>query len=409
MLHVRLQAMNSPPSLQTLRLLLLFLAAAGTGAQQSDTNQGDMLHNQSLGLRIGIIIGMLSVMVCLAFLLLMYAKLRCTSSPILLPSAPDPRNAAGEGIRGETGRLSGVDKAVIESLPVFQFSSLKGSRDGLECSVCLSRFVENDDLRLLPRCKHAFHVDCIDRWLDSQSTCPLCRSRVDADDIAFFKFSLSSHRLFHFDASGRLASASTADHAGDSGLELYIEREHAAGDGSSARILAADNKENRPWPAASLHNLKHQIGVSDVVLRSRWSDFNSADLMRLETEMLRMMSSRRFPATASGPEWPEKAAGDGVSSIGQVLQIQNPAGVNFPTEEYSSTDHECSAGDRTALISNRSLSDITAATRYRSAGINRAEEKVRLLSLQIPCRAVDWVAGKQTTFVQSSRVPSENV
>ncbi|KAF7846826.1 hypothetical protein BT93_C1997 [Corymbia citriodora subsp. variegata] len=45
-----------------------------------------------------------------------------------------------------------------------------------ECAVCLSAFEEGEEVRQLPRCKHSFHVSCIDMWLYSHSDCPLCRS-----------------------------------------------------------------------------------------------------------------------------------------------------------------------------------------------------------------------------------------
>lgn len=78
---------------------------------------------------------------------------------------------------------SGIDRTIIESLPVFRFGSLSGQKDGLECAVCLSRFDPSEVLRLLPKCKHAFHIECVDTWLDAHSTCPLCRYRVDPEDI----------------------------------------------------------------------------------------------------------------------------------------------------------------------------------------------------------------------------------
>jgi E3 ubiquitin-protein ligase RNF38/44 len=76
-----------------------------------------------------------------------------------------------------------VGRAVVESLPVIRFCALKGEKEGLECAVCLGRFEPTELLRILPKCRHGFHVECVDTWLDAHSTCPLCRVRVEPEDI----------------------------------------------------------------------------------------------------------------------------------------------------------------------------------------------------------------------------------
>eukprot|EP01018_Ginkgo_biloba_P000212 Gb_04642 [translate_table: standard] len=74
-----------------------------------------------------------------------------------------------------TIRSVGLDKSVIDSLPIFVFKS-ENFRDGLECAVCLCEFEKNEKGRMLPRCSHSFHTECIDMWFHSHSTCPLCRT-----------------------------------------------------------------------------------------------------------------------------------------------------------------------------------------------------------------------------------------
>ncbi|KAJ0263008.1 RING-H2 finger protein ATL13 [Hirschfeldia incana] len=77
---------------------------------------------------------------------------------------------------------SGVDQSFIDTLPVFHYKSIIGLRNyPFDCAVCLCEFETEDKLRLLPKCSHAFHVDCIDTWLLSHSTCPLCRSSLLSD------------------------------------------------------------------------------------------------------------------------------------------------------------------------------------------------------------------------------------
>lgn len=58
------------------------------------------------------------------------------------------------------------------------YSTVKTTREGkelAECSVCLNEFEDSEPLRLLPKCRHYFHPECIDMWLYSHTTCPLCR------------------------------------------------------------------------------------------------------------------------------------------------------------------------------------------------------------------------------------------
>ncbi|EXB82630.1 RING-H2 finger protein ATL46 [Morus notabilis] len=73
---------------------------------------------------------------------------------------------------------SGLDQAFIDALPVFLYKEIMGLKEPFDCAVCLCEFTEQDKLRLLPLCSHAFHIDCIDTWLLSNSTCPLCRGTL---------------------------------------------------------------------------------------------------------------------------------------------------------------------------------------------------------------------------------------
>lgn len=79
---------------------------------------------------------------------------------------------------------SGLDQAFIDALPVFLYKELVGLKEPFDCAVCLCEFSEKDKLRLLPMCSHAFHINCIDTWLLSNSSCPLCRGTLFSPDFS---------------------------------------------------------------------------------------------------------------------------------------------------------------------------------------------------------------------------------
>ena len=47
------------------------------------------------------------------------------------------------------------------------------------CSICIDDFEVGERIRVLPRCGHAFHTECIMTWLtERQGCCPLCKINV---------------------------------------------------------------------------------------------------------------------------------------------------------------------------------------------------------------------------------------
>ncbi|XP_077994083.1 uncharacterized protein LOC144447841 isoform X2 [Glandiceps talaboti] len=47
-----------------------------------------------------------------------------------------------------------------------------------KCTICLSVFEEDDDVRRLP-CMHLFHINCVDQWLSTNKRCPICRVDIE--------------------------------------------------------------------------------------------------------------------------------------------------------------------------------------------------------------------------------------
>ncbi|KAB1219987.1 RING-H2 finger protein ATL54 [Morella rubra] len=78
----------------------------------------------------------------------------------------------------------GLQQSVISSITVCRYKKDDGLIEGTECPVCLNEFREDETLRLLPKCSHAFHIPCIDTWLRSHTNCPLCRAHILTDSIS---------------------------------------------------------------------------------------------------------------------------------------------------------------------------------------------------------------------------------
>ncbi|PSS32861.1 RING-H2 finger protein [Actinidia chinensis var. chinensis] len=81
---------------------------------------------------------------------------------------------------------TGVDEKILETVPILAYSAQNHDLfrvDQNECAVCLVELEEREMVRLLPNCRHAFHVPCVDQWLMGHTTCPICRSPIVVEVI----------------------------------------------------------------------------------------------------------------------------------------------------------------------------------------------------------------------------------
>ncbi|XP_013383249.1 E3 ubiquitin-protein ligase RNF38 isoform X2 [Lingula anatina] len=70
----------------------------------------------------------------------------------------------------------GLTKADIDQLPSYRFNvDTRTDEDQTSCVVCMCDFEQKQQLRVLP-CSHEFHIKCVDKWLKSNRTCPICRA-----------------------------------------------------------------------------------------------------------------------------------------------------------------------------------------------------------------------------------------
>lgn len=75
------------------------------------------------------------------------------------------------------GQSPATDTA-IERLRHFKYSA-EENLQCKECVICMQSFAEGEDMICLD-CdnRHAFHAECLKRWLRINNTCPICRQVI---------------------------------------------------------------------------------------------------------------------------------------------------------------------------------------------------------------------------------------
>ncbi|ESW09647.1 hypothetical protein PHAVU_009G144600 [Phaseolus vulgaris] len=345
---------------------------------------------------IAVVVCVLTTIISLTSLLLLYIK-HCNGGAI---------HGGGSGgssipwtVSPFAGRKnSGIDRSVVESLPVFRFGALRGQKEGLDCAVCLTKFEAAEVLRLLPKCKHAFHVECVDTWLDAHSTCPLCRYRVDPEDILLVEDAKAfrqsqqqrnSHNnneervRLNLDVEKQEIVECGRRHSsvGERGTEEQSRRWTSSfrrsldsatskkknesvgvvGIGWFVRgrkdgMLLTQETEREGDRTSVERRLEHRIIVSPGPgkmngVQQRWSDVQASDLLYLTSEMI-----------MSESQWNTRRGGRG-----------RGRGRGRRRSRTNDDEVEDSWSGR-GIINSRSVSEITGLSRFSSNGNNNNEE-----------------------------------
>ncbi|KAL4370169.1 hypothetical protein HN51_014651 [Arachis hypogaea] len=155
-------------------IFFFLLSVPSTFAQnQNAASDNNNNYNTQFSPSLAIIVVILVAALFLMGFFSIYIR-HCADSP---SGTVLPTTGGGRSRRGARG----LDPAVIETFPILEYSEVKIHKIGkevLECAVCLCEFEDTETLRLIPKCDHVFHPECIDEWLASHTTCPVCRANL---------------------------------------------------------------------------------------------------------------------------------------------------------------------------------------------------------------------------------------
>ncbi|EDW82329.1 uncharacterized protein Dwil_GK25745 [Drosophila willistoni] len=80
------------------------------------------------------------------------------------------------------------------------------------CTICSERY-QAEDIILATNCGHAFHEECLQRWREESTTCPICRKK----DVQCFQLYLDFEDSSSNDQSqGQTSAISPSDSASNS-------------------------------------------------------------------------------------------------------------------------------------------------------------------------------------------------
>lgn len=188
------------------------------------------------------IIGFFSIYFCRCFLHRVAHSWRLRHNPSA--TSVGPASAA---------TAKGLDPSIIKAFPSFMYSTVKEYRRekyGLECAICLCEFQDDDFLRLLTSCCHVFHQDCIDLWLESHTSCPVCRRTLEAPEMYKASPDVVSIQM-HEDASSEHSVVITIEDD---------DHDHEGEGESDKRNVAFEDQETAPSTSGTEQNKVEEQG-----------------------------------------------------------------------------------------------------------------------------------------------------
>lgn len=274
-------------------ILLLVLQVTGQQPPGTTGPYGPQLRPNRVP---AVIIGMLMFTLLFSMLACCVCYKYTSTTPSGTSSDTEEGGRGGVAWTRRTSR--GLEKDVIKSFPSFLYSQVKGlkiGKGGVECAICLNEFEDEETLRLMPPCSHAFHADCIDVWLSSRSTCPVCRANLSpkpgGDQSIMYPF-IHPHDNHDMDLETGIARRSVLESPDVRLLDgLTWNNDNGANRPPRSRSTGSSN-----WRITEmLFPRSHSTGHSLVPLGENLDRFT----LQLPEELRRQLSHRTLPQARS--------------------------------------------------------------------------------------------------------------
>ena len=181
------------------------------------------------------------------------------SLPIEAVQNAQASRATGDQSKNQTKRRP----AVFRCLDLESLVQLRVAIKLDICSICCEDYTGDDPsdvlIGLLKDCGHAYHFDCVWRWIDERRSCPLCRDTVAVNEDGMILLTL--HDIEEAIKANGDSDDSTIQSPSPLGCEGHLEKEN--GDASES-ISQYQGEINQGFEADS-------VDSSWIEIRSRYN------------------------------------------------------------------------------------------------------------------------------------------
>lgn len=220
------------------------------------------------------------------------------------------------------GSRRGLDESTIRSIPVLQYKKGEVGRSDSECCVCLNEFQEAEKVRVIPNCGHAFHIDCIDVWLQNNANCPLCRNPISA---AASPKLFSFHHHHHQDPTPNVSDHFTGRDEDYVVIEISQHNGDCNNPGELSPTLSISPSSIPKFPQKSLKSFSQSFGDECIDICRQKDERFAVEPIRRSLSMSSAVDRRQLYSASQDtvqrqrPNRPELSTSEGSSSRARKL------------------------------------------------------------------------------------------